>query len=84
MRSVLFLALISIFHLLNSQSVISIPDFKETPKINWIFSTDKSFYSSPVSQDNTVFIGGLDSILYSVDINTGKEKWQFHTNGEIR
>lgn len=84
MRSVLLPALITISFNLNSQSVISIPDFKEIPKINWIFTSDKSFYSSPMSQDNTVFIGGLDSILYSLDINTGKEKWRFQTNGDIR
>jgi hypothetical protein len=62
MRTVFLLVLITISYQFYSQSVISFPDFKEIPKIKWIFSSDKSFYSSPVSQDNTVFIGGLDSI----------------------
>jgi eukaryotic-like serine/threonine-protein kinase len=62
----------------------SISDFKECPGIKWIFKIKMAFYASPVVSDNVVFIGGLDSILYALDLSTGKEKWRFKTNGEIR
>jgi len=60
------------------------PDFTTIPKISWIFKTKAAIYSSPVSSQNLVFAGGLDSILHVVDIKTGKEKWNFRTAGEIR
>ena len=61
-----------------------IPDFSELPKINWVFKTDAPLFSSPVESENLVFIGGCDSILYALDIKTGKVIWRFHTQGEIR
>jgi eukaryotic-like serine/threonine-protein kinase len=61
-----------------------VPDFKEIPKVKWIFSTKAPFFSSPVSSGRLVYIGGLDSTLYAIDLNTGNEKWRFHTRGEIR
>ena len=62
----------------------SIPDFSEKPKIRWVFNTGSAIFSSPVESDNIVFTGGLDSILFAIDISTGKEKWRFRTKGEIR
>jgi outer membrane protein assembly factor BamB len=59
-------------------------DFNTTPTIKWEFKTTSPLFSSPVSDDNIVYIGGLDSILYAIDLNTGKEIWKFHTRGEIR
>jgi outer membrane protein assembly factor BamB len=59
-------------------------DFSILPHINWTFQIKKSFYSSPVASENTVYIGGLDSILYAIDLTSGKEKWRFQSNGEIR
>jgi len=61
-----------------------IPDFKELPKIKWIFKTNLPLFSSPIVSENLVYFGGIDSFLYAVDINSGKERWKFHTNGEIR
>ncbi len=62
----------------------TIPDFKELPKTKWQFRTGASLYSSPVVSKGIVYIGGLDSILYALDLNSGKEKWRFRTKGEIR
>jgi eukaryotic-like serine/threonine-protein kinase len=61
-----------------------IRDFKEAPKIKWKFETKSPVFSSPVVSDNLVYFGGLDSLLYAIDIYSGNEKWRFHTNGEIR
>ena len=67
-----------------SQPANTFSDFKLIPKINWVCNYKYSFYASPIAKDNTVYIGGLDSILHAIDINTGIEKWKFKTKGEIR
>lgn len=59
-------------------------DYKMLPILNWQFNTGKPLYASPVVSDNVVFIGGLDSVLYALDIHSGKTIWRFKTNGEIR
>jgi outer membrane protein assembly factor BamB len=61
-----------------------IPDYKELPKIKWLFKTHLPIYSSPIVSEDLVYIGGLDSLLYAIDIHSGKEQWRFHTHGEIR
>ena len=84
----LFLFLISIPESysqdLKTNSSAPVSDFKEKPKIKWVFETKSSIFSSPVLSENLVYIGGLDSLLYAVDIYSGKEKWRFHSNGGIR
>jgi outer membrane protein assembly factor BamB len=74
----------SFAQVIDKNSVSSVPDFKETPKVKWLFKTKSSLFSSPVVSANLVYFGGLDSVLYALDIYSGKEKWRFHTNGEIR
>lgn len=69
---------------LNSISSNQISDFIDPPKIQWIFKTNSSFYSSPIGSNNLVYIGNLDSVLYAIDINSGKEQWKFRSGGEIR
>ncbi len=61
-----------------------IRDFNELPKIKWKFKIGSSIYSSPVISEKLVYFGGLDSIFYSVEIESGKEKWRFRSKGEIR
>ena len=67
-----------------SQPTNAFSDFKLSPQINWVCTYKYSFYASPIAKDNTVYVGGLDSILHAIDINTGVEKWKFKTKGEIR
>jgi len=59
-------------------------DFDKIPEIKWEFKSDTSFFASPVVSENLVYIGGLDSLLYAIDINSGIEKWRFYSQGEIR
>ena len=73
-----------IAQILKVKADVSIADFRELPKTFWKFKTGAPVYSSPIVSDNLVYIGGLDSILYAIEINTGKEKWRFRTRGEIR
>jgi len=61
-----------------------ISDFREQPKIKWVFKTKSALFSSPIVNENLVYIGSIDSLLYALEISTGKEIWIFRTNGEIR
>jgi outer membrane protein assembly factor BamB len=65
-------------------SPLPVSDFTKTPEIKWTFKTGAPLFSSPVLSENLVYVGGLDSLLYALDIQTGKEKWRFPTKGEIR
>jgi len=66
------------------QPASSIPDFDKLPKMKWQFKIKAPIFSSPVIREDVVYFGGLDSILYAVDIHSGKEKWRFRTHGQIR
>jgi eukaryotic-like serine/threonine-protein kinase len=59
-------------------------DFMEVPTIKWTFKTKAPLFASPIVNGNLIYIGGLDSILYAIDMETGQEKWRFRTQGEIR
>ena len=66
----------------NNSSVI--PDFEDVPKIKWEYKTSKPLFSSPVISEKLVYFGSTDSVLYAINIESGKEEWRFRTNGEIR
>jgi outer membrane protein assembly factor BamB len=59
-------------------------DFEKQPVVQWKFKVKQPIFSSPVVSDGVVFFGGLDSIVYALDIQTGAQKWKLRTNGEIR
>jgi outer membrane protein assembly factor BamB len=70
-----------------SQASISkneISDFEKMPEVKWKYHTNKPLLSSPVINGDIVYIGGLDSTLYAIDVNSGNVKWKFSTLGEIR
>lgn len=50
----------------------------------WHFSTEAGVFSSPTSDDSTIYIGSNDSCLYALKKEDGKLKWKFKTNGEIK
>ncbi len=76
----------SLFLLLivNSIFVFAQADFTSEPIVKWKFKTRSPMFSSPVIIDQIVYFGGLDSTVYALDINSGKEVWTVKTNGEIR
>jgi eukaryotic-like serine/threonine-protein kinase len=90
MKSLLILVLLLIPGNKSEAQKIPVPgsgkvsDFSDLPKTRWTFKTRSPVYSSPVQSDGLVYFGGLDSTLYSLDLETGKEKWRFHSGGEIR
>lgn len=96
-RTVSYLFTVSVLSLLalpaNSKAQISnspvtntvtTTDFKNPPSVLWKLHTNQPLMATPVIDDKTVFVGGLDSILYSIDLPSGKINWKFQTGGEIR
>jgi outer membrane protein assembly factor BamB len=62
----------------------SVDDFTEAPKTKWTFNIKQPFYSSPIIQEQVIYIGGLDSTLYALAMSNGTELWKFKTGGAIR
>ncbi|MCK9414494.1 MAG: PQQ-like beta-propeller repeat protein [Prolixibacteraceae bacterium] len=62
----------------------TIKDYNDIPELHWKFKTHAPIFASPIVDENLVYVGGVDSILFAVDIQTGIEKWRFRTKGEIR
>jgi len=56
----------------------------EKPLLKWTTTIKAPIFASPVTDGEQVFIGGLDSLLYSFNIKTGRMNWRFKTLGEIR
>lgn len=74
------------FNLMLAQNNQKLPisDFDQVPHEKWTFKTKGPLLASPVVSSNMVFIGGLDSTLYALDVTTGKEKWRTVMQGPIR
>lgn len=49
----------------------------------WKFETKSRIYSSPLIDENTVFVGSGDNTFYAIDKKTGKEVWGFKTQGSV-
>jgi eukaryotic-like serine/threonine-protein kinase len=78
-----FLLLILVTELGFSQKVPQV-DFEKTPVVQWKFKIKQPVFSSPVISEGTVYVGGLDSTLYALELSTGNVKWKLKTNGELR
>jgi outer membrane protein assembly factor BamB len=68
----------------SSQSATPIKDFTSAPKVKWTFAIKTPFLASPIIYQNLVYVGGLDSTLHVLQLETGKELWKFRTRGAIR
>lgn len=51
--------------------------------LRWRFQSVQPIRSSPVIKDDRVYIGGNDSKLYAIDLNTGTEIWSYQTQDAI-
>jgi eukaryotic-like serine/threonine-protein kinase len=51
-----------------------------TGNLEWKFATGGEIWSSPVIDNNTVFISSFDKKIYAVDATTGTKKWEFSTS----
>jgi outer membrane protein assembly factor BamB len=53
------------------------------PTRKWAINLDGPIQSSPLLDRDTLFVSGLDSKLYALDIENGKRRWNFPTRGPI-
>ncbi|MFA5326777.1 MAG: PQQ-binding-like beta-propeller repeat protein [Prolixibacteraceae bacterium] len=83
-KRIVFHVLLLISFQVSAQTHKSISDIRTLPNLYWTFSTGLPIYSWPVVNGNTIYVGGNDSILHVLDLNSGREKWRFQTKGEIR
>ena len=85
-KLIVIVALTAAFYPLSGQQIKTVytPDLDKEPTLEWKFKTPKPIFSSPVISEGIVYAGGLDSVLYAVETNSGKLKWKFRTGGEIR
>lgn len=87
-KSVILLILITYSNTLAqispSKEGLPISDFREEPKIKWVFEIKSPIFSSPVVSEDLVYFGGVDSIFYATEASSGHEKWRFRTKGQIR
>lgn len=89
MKRYLFIALLTVtlfftFHHLYSQDFNQGLDMDSVPGLLWKMKTNGPIVATPVINDQTVFVGSLDSTLYAFDLQTGKWKWSLPTAGPIR
>jgi len=54
-------------------------------KLRWTYQAGTSIEeSSPAVRAGVVYVGDLDGVFHAVDAATGKPRWTFKTEGEIR
>ena len=84
MKKDFLVLLLTILAITRSFGQSPLADFGDAPKVKWKFKTARPILASPVIDENRVYFGGLDSTLYALDLETGKEIWSFRTKGAIR
>ncbi len=56
----------------------------EKLKVLWRYRVKKgAFSSTAVIDQGTVYLGDLDGTFFALDLNSGKEKWQFKTDSSF-
>jgi outer membrane protein assembly factor BamB len=51
--------------------------------VRWKFATNDEIKSSPAIDEGIVFIGSVDSNVYSIDLENGNQVWAYKTNGAV-
>ncbi|MTI31396.1 PQQ-binding-like beta-propeller repeat protein [Xanthovirga aplysinae] len=65
-------------------SVISgINGLSAQEKVLWKFKTEGRIYSSPISDDQNIYVGSGDFNFYAIEKSSGKEVWRFETKGAV-
>jgi RNA polymerase sigma factor (sigma-70 family) len=60
-------------------------DWKK-PALEWTFEPEdrsQPFYASAAVTDKLVIVGSRDRLVHALDRKTGKEEWNFPTNGKV-
>lgn len=53
-------------------------------KLNWKFETKKAIYSTPVSDDDNIYIGSDDGNLYCLNLKNGNKIWSYSCGQAIK
>jgi eukaryotic-like serine/threonine-protein kinase len=53
-------------------------------KLRWSFQAKDSIESSAAIAGGTVYVGSMDSSLYSINLATGKLNWRYDTSGSVQ
>ncbi len=61
---------------LRGVTATAIPD---TPELIWTFTAEGAIVSSPIVDDNRVYVGSDDGSVYCINLKTGEEIWSFKT-----
>ncbi len=51
--------------------------------VKWAFKTGGPIVASPAIADGVVYIASMDTYLYAIDQETGKEKWKYKSRMPI-
>ncbi len=49
----------------------------------WVFEIPDGIESTAAIVAGTVYVGGLDGVLYAIDLETGKSRWRYEAGAEI-
>ncbi|MGF7137837.1 outer membrane protein assembly factor BamB family protein [Roseimarinus sediminis] len=49
----------------------------------WGFATDNAIEAPALIDDGLVFIGNLSGTLFALDLETGKQRWAYHSENQI-
>jgi eukaryotic-like serine/threonine-protein kinase len=50
----------------------------------WTFEAEDGFESTAAVHDGSVYVGGLDGVLYSLELESGKVRWKYEATDAIR
>src|ERR1700747_3746031 len=56
---------------------------KQFGGVKWTFKTSGPIVASPAIADGVVYIPSMDTNLYAIDQETGKEKWKYKSRMPI-
>ncbi|GAA4446585.1 hypothetical protein GCM10023189_01870 [Nibrella saemangeumensis] len=79
-----FLIAIHSLALGQSSAPVNSVDSSREPAVKWKLKTQGPVIGAPVIRENTAYVGGLDSTLYAINVNTGTAIWKVKLNGVIR
>lgn len=64
--------------------VFDAPGVRESPHVQWEFTTEGPIASSPVAAEGKVYFGSDDGRLYCLEADSGKSVWRFETGGPVK
>ncbi len=59
------------------------PGTSGQPRLRWRFTAEDEIRSTPLVQDNMIYVGAYDDNLYALDVTQGALRWKFATEGGI-